>query len=123
VIVGNVSAALEPTIRLTLLPAGGVPIDVDFIVDTGFSGFLSLPAAFVNGLGFPYLMREGAVLADGSTRMFDIHAVTVLWDGRVRTVETDLADGFNLVGTYMLAGHDLSIRMTPGGTVTIEASP
>jgi len=59
-------------------------------------------------------------LANGQFDVFDIFAVDVLWDGEQRTVEADAAEAEPLIGMELLRGFDLSIRVVPGGTMTIE---
>jgi len=45
----------------------------------------------------------------------------VIWDGQLRTVETDSADTEPLQDMGMIYGHDLRIQVVSGSTVTIEA--
>ena len=52
---------------------------------------------------------------------FDIHVVTVEWDGQARDVEADAAEVTPLVGMRLLAGHDLHVEVENGGRVVIEA--
>ena len=44
---------------------------------------------------------------------------TIVWDGRARRVETEAVDANPLVGMALLRGHDLHIRVLPGGAVSI----
>ena len=41
-------------------------VEVAFVIDTGFTGFLTLPPAIVAALNLPFLRRISASLADGS---------------------------------------------------------
>ena len=68
---GLVNARHEAIIRLRLRGAGGVELDVDAIVDSGFTSSLTLPAATVIALGLVRQSSGTAVLADGSVRQFD----------------------------------------------------
>ena len=58
---------------------------LDAIVDTGFTGFLTLPLSQIAQLGFSYEGIIDARLGDGRAAEFDMFAGTVLWDGYVRT--------------------------------------
>ncbi len=50
------------------------------------------------------------IQADGSEVVFDFYALTVLWDGQSRHVDTDaLGDATPLVGMALLHSHNLSI--------------
>lgn len=44
----------------------GNRIVVEYTVDTGFTGTLSLPPRFVESMGLPFVGQGTAVLADGS---------------------------------------------------------
>jgi predicted aspartyl protease len=61
-------------------------LDVDAVVDSGFTASLTLPATTVVALGLVRQSGGGAVLADGSVRQFDIYAAEVAWDGGWRPV-------------------------------------
>lgn len=53
--------------------------------------------------------------------MFDVYAATVVWDGEIRVVETNVADTEPLVGMGLIYQHDLRIQVAVGGRVTVEA--
>jgi clan AA aspartic protease len=91
--------------------------------DTGFTGFLTLPAVLIAALGLPWLCRQPGILADGSVDVFDVYTATVLWDGQSRTVEVEAADAEPLVGMSLLDYHSLRIDVLAGGVVTIMALP
>ncbi len=91
------------------------------MIDKGFTGFLTLPAALVADLRLRYRGRGWATLADGSEVPFDIYGVTVHWDGLPRHIEADEADSTPLVGMRMLERHNLNIDAEDGGSVVIQA--
>ena len=120
---GAVNADLEPLLRLTVHDAGGQPHDVDVVIDTGFNGFLTLPPVLIAALGLPWLCRQQGQLADGSVLTFDVHVATVIWHGRLRSVEVEAADAQPLLGMALMQGSELRIQVVPGGSVTIVESP
>ena len=122
-IIGVVNANREATIRLVVHGADRQTQEIEAVIDTGFTGFLTLPSSLIALLGLPWLGRHQAILADGVVRLFDVYAVIVIWDSQSRTVETDAADTEPLLGMGMLSGHDLRMQVVSGGTVTIEALP
>lgn len=122
-IVGVVTADLEATVPLEVLDASGRQHRIEAIVDTGFTGFLTLPSALIGSLGLVWLGREEGVLADGTVRLFDVYEGTVTWDSQWRTVEVEAADTDPLLGVSLLRGHDLRIQVVDGGTVIIMALP
>lgn len=122
-ITGVVNANHEATIPLVVHAIHGQEEAIEAIIDTGFTGSLTLPPMLIKALGLPWLGRQRAKLGDGSERFFDVYAATILWDGQVRTVETDATDTEPLVGMCLLAGHEVRIQVLDGGNVTIEGLP
>jgi clan AA aspartic protease len=119
-IAGTVNAAREARIALVLRAPHGATQEIDALIDTGFNGFLTLPPRLIAALGLRRLARGRAILADGRDQLFDIHAVTVLWDGQLLTVEADSADTDPLVGMGLLQGYGISIEVVDGGSVQIR---
>src|SRR5687767_4298415 len=94
---------------------------IEFVLDTGFAGFLTIPTAAVGALLLPFLYRIPARLADGSIIVLHVHEATVIWEGQLRDVEV-LATGLEpLLGTSLLDSHEVTIQFADGGIVTIES--
>ncbi|HZU37722.1 MAG TPA: hypothetical protein VFA18_17515, partial [Gemmataceae bacterium] len=79
---GMVNARREAIVSLRIRGPGGTEVDVEAVVDSGFSAALTLPSTVVTTLALARQSVGGAVLADGSVRQFDIYAAEVDWDGR-----------------------------------------
>jgi len=122
-ITGMVNANREAIIRLLAVGLQGHQQDIEAIIDTGFTGFLTLPPALVTALGLSWLCRQPGMLADGRVEYFDVYVATVIWDGQPRTVEVEAADTDPLVGMSLLDHHALRIDILDGGVVTITALP
>ena len=118
---GFVNANLEAVVPLSLRGPAGQPWEVDAVIDTGYSGSLTLPPSLVAELELPYVISSKATLADGSEVGFSVHSVTALWDGKPRRIEADAVGSTSLVGTALLDGHDLHAEFTYGGRVLIQA--
>ena len=118
---GAVNAAYEAALVLTVQSPEGHAREIEAVVDTGYDGFLTLPPLLVGQLGLPFVTSGEATLADGSAVNFDIHMVTIDWDGQTRYIETDAAETTPLVGMRLLVGHDLHVEVENGGRVVIEA--
>jgi clan AA aspartic protease len=123
VIRGLVNARNEAVVQLLVRGPGGSGVDVDALVDSGFTGSLTLPAATVAAFGLTRQSGGGAVLADGSVRQFDIYAAEVAWDGGWRPVLVSAIGAEALMGMRLLAGHELRIAVVPGGAVEITPLP
>lgn len=122
-ITGRVNASLEATVHLTLRSPHGEEQVVEAVVDTGFTGFLTLPPDLVAELDLKFHKRGQAVLGDGSTVVFDTYEAIVLWNGRARRIAIDAADVDPLLGVRLLYGHELSVEVIEDGDVVIQALP
>ena len=117
---GVVNAAYEVVVTLFLRSPAGQTREIEAVIDTGYNGFLTLPAAMVAELKLPFLGPSRATLANGAVEIFNVHDATVLWDGQPRDIESDATGSTPLVGMLLLADHDLSIRVRDGGRVVIQ---
>ena len=118
-IVGQVTdhhALLPVTIR----PPGRPALTIEFVVDTGFVGFLTLPAGAVSALGLPYQFDTAANLADDSEVQMAVHRATIVWDGEERAVRVLATGKRPLLGMALLAGQELVVQCTDGGMVTVD---
>jgi hypothetical protein len=66
VITGTVNADREPVVRIRVHDVNGQEHERAAIVDTGFTGWLTLPLDFITALGLPRKELGAAILADGS---------------------------------------------------------
>ena len=116
---GKVNDANEEIIRLRLLPpTDNAPLEIDAVVDTGFSGEMTLSETLIQSLELSWLCRENGRLADGSVVAFDVYVANVMWGEHKRTVEVASADE-TLVGMGLIKGHHLKLDAVTGGRVTI----
>ena len=97
-IAGVVNAAYEPVVTLALQGPSGRTREIEAVVDTGFTGFLTVTPALVTELGLEFRNIGRATLADGREVSFPSYGVDVLWDGQRRHIEADAADTTPLVG-------------------------
>lgn len=117
--IGIVNADHEPTLRVGVQSGAGQEQPIEFILDTGFSGSLTLPAALISLLALPFRSRGNAVLADGS-ETHDIFAATVIWDGTPRGILVEAAEAEPLLGMRLLYGFNINIQAIDGGRVTVR---
>ena len=119
---GVVNAAREAVVTLHLQEPEGRTRDIEAVVDTGYSGFLTLPTTLVAELGLPFAYMGQAFLANDAQVDFDVHYATVLCDGQPRDIEADATGSTPLVGMLLLDRHSLNIEVVDGGRVVIRAS-
>ncbi len=93
------------------------------VIDTGFTGFLSLPIATIRELELSWSYRDRATLGDGSEVLFDIYDGMVIWGGQYREIEINAAETEPLIGMSLLRGYRLQVDTVQGGLVTISELP
>ena len=120
---GVVNSDREATVQLVVVGPSGQQQEIQAIVDTGFTGFLTLPAGLIAAMTLPWLCRQPGILADGSVDFFEVYVGEVLWDGHLRKVEVEGAETEPLVGMSLLDRHSLRIDVVSGGNVAITALP
>lgn len=93
---------------------------IEFVIDTGFTGELSLPLFVVNSLGLSYIEDISANLADDQTVRIPIYEAVILWNGVERDVRILATGRRPLLGTALLEGYEFVAQFAEGGLVTVE---
>jgi clan AA aspartic protease len=119
-IVGAMNAQREAIVRLVVLGPRGQERQIEAVLDTGYTGSLTLPSAVASDLHLPFRGRGSALLGDGSESEFDIHEATVAWAGERRLVAIDVAETDPLLGVGLLLGNELMIQVIAGGAVALQ---
>lgn len=117
---GRVTADREAVVGLAVLSSEGDTAHVEAVIDTGFDGFLTLPASLIDDLSLPFLGTAGAGLGDGRRVEMDLHQASVLWNDEPRDVLVLAAEGGVLLGMAMLEGSRLTLDVEDDGAVNIE---
>lgn len=118
---GIVDQNCEATIRLVVGNADAGRQVIDAVIDTGFTGFLTLPMSVLTNLNLWAYRREQGILGDGSTCIFDVYRGLVIWDGEFQQVDINESETTPLVGMSLLYGYRMQLDAIEGGTVTIQA--
>ncbi len=98
----------------------GSEAEVEAVVDTGFTGFLTLAPAMIEHLALVSSGSRNAALADGSVADLASHDAEVVWHGNEVPVEVLAISGTPLVGMELLRGSEPRVRAVPDGRVAIE---
>ena len=102
---------------------GQPDFSLNFVIDTGFNGYLTLPVQAVSAMNLPLYSSTSIKLADGSEALSAIHLATVVWDD-VEKVVLVLASGYKpLLGTAMMEEYHLEIDFEDNGLVSLEKIP
>ena len=107
-------------IDLRVMPSRSKPgVEVRAVVDTGFSGDLTLPAELVSAISLPERGFVDAELADGTIATFGSTTASSSGTDGERRVLVCQTDGGALVGMSLLRDSTLTMEIVPGGQVTI----
>jgi clan AA aspartic protease len=120
---GAVNARHEAVLTLRLRGPAGAEFDVDVVIDTAFTGTLTLPAATIAALGLAQQASTPTALADGTVRILDTYDAEVEWDGSWRGMLVTEIESSPLLGTRLLARHEVFIEFVPGGVVDVSKLP
>lgn len=118
---GNVNLRREAIIQFVVIGEDNQHQGIKAVIDTGYTGFLTLPSAIIMTLGLTWFMQEEGTLGDGSVCLFNVFEASVIWDGQVTPIEINESETDPLVGMGLLEGYELNIQGFAGGLVTIKA--
>jgi clan AA aspartic protease len=113
----------EGRIRLELKGFRGRKQEVEAIIDTGYTEWITLPPDIINSLGLRWQSLDRGMLADGSECLFDVYVAKVVWDGKERRVLVDEADTDPLIGMALLRGYELRMQVRSRGKISIKRLP
>jgi clan AA aspartic protease len=120
VLTGRINSQREAVVQLWLKGPSGQVLQIEAIIDTGFTGFLSLPQSQVTRLGLIRQGRGEGVLADGTKTPFEVYEAIVLWRGEPRVVSVNAVETDPLLGMEMLYGSEVAMQVVEGGEVAIR---
>lgn len=112
----NLHALMNVVFRLPNHP----DLSLEFVVDTGFSGELTLPPAAVAAMALPFVYDQAVTLANDSDVEIPVHQAKILWRGSERLVHVFATGNRPLLGTALLAGCELLAQFADNGLVTID---
>ena len=118
---GFVNQSCEAVIRVVVGHSDSPKQMVEALVDTGFTGFLSLPLSVIAALELPWHFRDMGTLGDGSEVIFDMYKATVIWDGKAKIIDVAASEADPLVGMSLLYGFQLQVDVVEGGTITLKS--
>jgi clan AA aspartic protease len=106
--------------RISIIVIGNKEIEIEAVVDTGYTSRMSLPPGIIGDLGLKWDSIERSTLADGSVCIYDVFLGEVIWFDERRLIKIDEADVSPLIGMTLLQGCELKMEVCQGGDVTIR---
>jgi clan AA aspartic protease len=101
---GVVNQSCEATVPLVISNAKRQTRLIDALIDTGYTGFLSLPREIITALNLHWTGIDRGTLGDGSEVTFEVYAATVIWDGQYQDIPVNEAETDPLIGMSLLYG-------------------
>ena len=117
---GRVSS-LHALLPVTFQLDSGTQISIEFVIDTGFTGDLTLPLSAVQHLGLPFFESIYANLATDDEVYLPVHTATILWNGNAIEARVLGTGKRPLLGTGLLQGYQLLAQFAEAGLVTIDS--
>jgi clan AA aspartic protease len=115
--------SLQPRLGVTFRFANRPDLQIEFVLDTGFEGALTLLPSAVAALGLPPYTQLAAKLADGSSVSVDVHTADIVWDGQVIQIAVLAMSGQPLLGTALLSGFSLNVDFVDRGSLVLTRLP
>ena len=119
---GKITAYQEAVIELEVSGLNS-SAKIKAVIDTGFTGYLTLPSALINHLNLQQVGEQLAILGDENRVVLKRYVAKVLWHGAERDVFVLQAEGGPLIGMSLLYGSRLTLDVVTDGDVTIDALP
>ena len=105
------------------MDAEGQPRSLEVVLDTGFTGYLTLPSESISQLGLPSVGQRTFELANGELFDFRVYLGSLSWHGRPSDVLVLQSDSVPLLGMALLWGSRITMDALNEGEVTIEELP
>ena len=117
---GEVSEDQQALVNIEIIDAEGHPRPVEVILDTGFTGYLTLPAETIRQLGLVSVGRRTFELANGELFEFEAYLASVSWHGHLTDALVLRSTSEPLLGMTLLWGSRVTLNAIAQGEVRIE---
>lgn len=120
VIRGRVDFTLEAVVVVPVRDGNGQFRPVEFVIDTGFDGYLSLPLERIQQLEAEPAGKISVTFGNGQTEDWPSWQCRILWHDRPRDVVVFESRGEFLLGMALLEHSAVTIQVRTDGEVVIE---
>ena len=94
----KVSGDLQALVIIDIIGGEGRPQSLEAILDTGFSGYLTLPTESIQQLGLRSVGQRTFELANGDLFEFEAYLAAVSWHGSLTDALVLKSDSIPLIG-------------------------
>ena len=116
---GWINRDRELVVPLTVLDGDTASLVLECVVDTGFSGDLTLPPSVIQHLRLQRAETITVITANEASARLNAYRGAILWQGQRRAVRIIEAEGTPLIGIGLLWDNLLTAAITDNGAVTI----
>jgi len=110
----------SPIGEVALLLPDRPPLQIEFVIDTGFAGYLTMPPMAISALNLPFFYKMPANLANDSNVVVDVHTTVINWHGERREVEVMAIGRRPLIGRSLLKENEVCITFADDGRISIR---
>lgn len=113
---------LEPKelrIVVPVLDTSGEAVPLEMVIDTGFTGFMTLRPRVARALGLERAEERRMMLADGQIITTLTYQATAIWHGNPTRIPVLEIDARPVIGMSLLWDSDITIAARENGRVTI----
>ena len=109
----------ESRITVTILDAVGTAVPLEMAIDTGFTGFMTLPPSVAHALNLERGYDRRMMLADGQIITTPTYLGTVIWHGNPTIIDVLELDARPVIGMSLLWDSDVAMSVRENGPVVI----
>jgi clan AA aspartic protease len=121
---GNVNSKLQPTISLSLIAPDGTEFELDALIDTGFSGDITLPIETIRQMGLTFYVQDVHTIGNNQDAAFNVYTgAKVYWHQKDVDVLVMEVEGESYMGMELLEGSSLFVEAKPNGKVRVRELP
>ena len=117
---GKVDASRQAWVSIEVMGPDGRFETIDFILDTGFTGSLTLTPEIIGKLGLVWADTIEVTLAGGGQEWWDSWIGQVIWHQGVIPTQVLQSNGTPLLGMELLEDSQLTVQVQEAGEVVIE---
>ena len=93
---------------------------IEFVLDTGFNGYLTLPVNAVAAMNLPLFSTTTTILADGNHSLIPTHIATIDWHSQELLVPVLAMGTKPLLGMGLLDECRLVAEFSEDGSIELE---
>ena len=109
----------EPRITVPILDATETAVLLEMAIDTGFTGFMTLPPPIARSLNLERGYDRKMMLADGQIITTPTYLGTVIWHGNPTKIDVLEIDARPVIGMSLLWNSDIAISVRENGRVSV----